>query len=144
MLYSRSLLVIHFKYSSVYVSIFNSLTIPSQYIFLKISYPKITYFISIWFTCFLLLLFLFVCLFWLCCRAYKILVPWPGITPMPPAVEAWSPNRWTISKVPGSLVSDVSQAPGFFQMLSDSRLSVSISKGLCQLWLHVRSVDSSL
>ena len=31
MLYSRTLLVIHFKYSSVYISIQNSLTIPSPY-----------------------------------------------------------------------------------------------------------------
>ena len=33
MLDSRSLLVIHFKYSSVYMSIPNSLTIPSPYPF---------------------------------------------------------------------------------------------------------------
>ena len=29
-----------------------------------------------------------------------ILVPQPGIKPMPPAVEARSPNRWTVREVP--------------------------------------------
>ena len=28
--------------------------------------------------------------------AYEILVPWPGIESMPSAMEAWSPNYWTI------------------------------------------------
>ena len=27
--------------------------------------------------------------------ACRILVPWPGIEPVPPAVEVWSPNHWT-------------------------------------------------
>ena len=31
--------------------------------------------------------------FWLCCGAHGILFPWPGIKPVPPAVEAWSPNH---------------------------------------------------
>ena len=34
--------------------------------------------------------------FWPCCAAYKILVPQPGFKPLPPTVEAWSPNHWTI------------------------------------------------
>ena len=29
-------------------------------------------------------------LFWQCCVACRILVTWPGIKPMPPALEAWS------------------------------------------------------
>ena len=29
-------------------------------------------------------------------RARGILVPWPWIKPMPPALEAWSLNHWTI------------------------------------------------
>ena len=33
---------------------------------------------------------LLVCLFWQCCAARGILVPWPGIKPKPPAVEAQS------------------------------------------------------
>ena len=34
-------------------------------------------------------------IFWLHCMACGILVPWPGINPVPPAVESWSPNHWT-------------------------------------------------
>ena len=32
--------------------------------------------------------------------AWGILVPWPGIEPVPPAVEAWSLNHWTTREVP--------------------------------------------
>ena len=32
--------------------------------------------------------------------AFGILVPWLGIEPAPPSVEAWSPNYWTARKVP--------------------------------------------
>ena len=35
--------------------------------------------------------------------ACGILVPWPGIEPVPPAVEAQSPNRWTAREVPDPL-----------------------------------------
>ena len=43
--------------------------------------------------------------FWFCtfgpCRmACRILVPYPGIHPGPPAVEARSPNQWTAREVP--------------------------------------------
>ena len=34
------------------------------------------------------------------CKACGILVPWPGIDPMPPAVEAWNLNHWTAREVP--------------------------------------------
>ena len=37
--------------------------------------------------------------FWLCRTAYGILVPWPGIKPTPPAVEAQSLNHWTTREV---------------------------------------------
>ena len=40
----------------------------------------------------------FIC--WLLPTAYGILVPWPGIEPLPPAVEAWSLNHWTSEEVP--------------------------------------------
>ena len=33
--------------------------------------------------------------FWLHCTACVILVPWPGIEPMPLAVEAQNPKHWT-------------------------------------------------
>ena len=39
--------------------------------------------------------------FWLCRAACRILVPWPGIKPVPPpAVEAWSLNHWTAREFP--------------------------------------------
>ena len=38
--------------------------------------------------------------FWPRCTAYGILVPQPGIEPVPPAVEAWSLNHWTTREVP--------------------------------------------
>ena len=33
-------------------------------------------------------------------RACGILVPWPGIEPASPALEAWSLNHWTAREVP--------------------------------------------
>ena len=33
-------------------------------------------------------------------EAYGILVPWPGIEPMPSAVKMWSPNHWTSREFP--------------------------------------------
>ena len=39
-------------------------------------------------------------LFWLCCGACRILVPRPGIEPVPPAVEVWGPNHWTTGNFP--------------------------------------------
>ena len=38
-------------------------------------------------------------MFWPHCAACGILVPQPGIEPVPPAVEAWSPNHWTAREV---------------------------------------------
>ena len=38
---------------------------------------------------------------WPRCTACGILLPWPGIEPMPPAVEAWSLNHWTTTEFPG-------------------------------------------
>ena len=48
-------------------------------------------------------IYLFVCLFiyfWPHLAACRILVPQPGIEPMPPAVEAQSPNHWTAHGIP--------------------------------------------
>ena len=39
--------------------------------------------------------------FRLCSMAYGILVPQPGIEPMPPALEVRSLNQWTTRKPPG-------------------------------------------
>ena len=38
--------------------------------------------------------------FWPLHGAYRILVPWPGIEHMTPAVEAQSLNHWTTKEVP--------------------------------------------
>ena len=43
-------------------------------------------------------------LFWLRRAAYRILVPQPGIEPVPPAVEARSLNHWTTREVPGMIL----------------------------------------
>ena len=43
---------------------------------------------------------LFVC-FWPHDISCRILVPQPGIEPMSPTVEVWSPNHWTTGEVPG-------------------------------------------
>ena len=43
---------------------------------------------------------LFFFFFWPCHMACKILVPQPGIEPVPPALEAGSPNLWTTREVP--------------------------------------------
>ena len=43
---------------------------------------------------------LFVCLFWPCHVACGILVPRPGMEPIPPAVEVRSLNHWTAREVP--------------------------------------------
>ena len=41
-------------------------------------------------------------IFWPCPVTYGILVPQPGIKPMPPAVEAWGLNHWTTEEVQGT------------------------------------------
>ena len=42
---------------------------------------------------------------------YRLLVPWPGIKPMPPALEAWSLNHWTLKKVPHFLLNEYCEPP---------------------------------
>ena len=49
---------------------------------------------------FIKILFIFNFIFWPHFRACEILIPWPGIKPMPPAVEAQSVNHWTSREVP--------------------------------------------
>ena len=39
-------------------------------------------------------------IFWLHHMAYRILVPWPKIKPLPPAVGAQIPNHWTAREFP--------------------------------------------
>ena len=48
--------------------------------------------------------FLFFCfIFWPCCMACRILVPWPGVNPRPPALGAQRLNHWTAREAPVSL-----------------------------------------
>ena len=44
--------------------------------------------------------FFFFNFFWLCCAAWGIVVPRPGIEPMSLAVKAWSLNHWTSKDIP--------------------------------------------
>ena len=46
---------------------------------------------------------LFSFFFWLCCMACGILVPQPGIEPMPPAVEDQGLSHWLARKDPGDV-----------------------------------------
>lgn len=43
--------------------------------------------------------------FWSCSVAFRILVPKPGIEPMPWAVKLWRSNHWAIREVPANLPS---------------------------------------
>ena len=45
-------------------------------------------------------LFIYLFIFGHVTQACEILVPQPGIEPLPPAVEAQSPNHWTAREVP--------------------------------------------
>ena len=45
-------------------------------------------------------LFFFFLIFWSCSLACRILVPQPGIKPVPPAVEVQCINHWTTREVP--------------------------------------------
>ena len=43
---------------------------------------------------------MYIYIFWPHRVACGILVPRPGIKPIPPALGAWSPNHWTTREVP--------------------------------------------
>ena len=45
---------------------------------------------------------------WQHCESCWILVPWPGIEPVPPAVEAQSLNHWTTREIPRSIFLSIS------------------------------------
>ena len=69
-------------------------------------YPTrcLQFFICLWFT-FLNIAYQVLFFFWPHCMACGILVPQPGIKPVPPAVEVQSPNHWTTREVPPSVIS---------------------------------------
>ena len=74
-------------------------------------------------------LLLFFVFFWPWHMACGILVPWPGIEPASPAVEAQTLNHWTTSKVPSFFIlfdfSSIYHTPSF------SGLSSSVSVTVC-------------
>ena len=43
-------------------------------------------------------------IFWLHCAACGILVPHPGMEPVPPAAETWDPDHWTTREVPNRVI----------------------------------------
>ena len=49
-------------------------------------------------------------------RLAGILIPRPGIEPMPPAVEAQSPNQWTAREFP--LYNFFKTTPGFIRLFT--------------------------
>ena len=67
------------------------------------------------------------------CGMWK-LAPWPGISPRPPELRAWSLSHWTTRKVPSW--SPKSNKIGF-PTLSFSRLLLSNSSwyGSCEPWI---------
>ena len=70
---------------------------------------------------------------WLHCKACGILVPWPGFEPMPPAVEAQSPNHWTTSKLffnlnTLTLSSCCSLRPSLIHIPQTQEISINSSK----------------
>ena len=71
--------------------------------------------------CCLLFCFVFCFCFWLRYGACGILVPQPGIEPMPSAVKAWNPNYWTAREFPMACSLEMSS-----QQSSDS-----------QAWWHI-------
>ena len=71
----------------------------SQRLHRKVAAQALSLLVSIT-TCFFFLRVFFFFFFWSHCTTCGILVPQPEIKPVPPAVEVWSPNHWTVREVP--------------------------------------------
>ena len=56
--------------------------------------------------------------------ACGILIPWPEIEPMPPAVEVWSLDHWTTKEVLSALYS--CHPVAFGSLVSDEKLTVNL------------------
>ena len=65
--------------------------------------------------------------FWPHCAARGILVPWPGIEPMAPAVEAWSLNHWITREVPRARIYYLREAGSL------ARIKIQMLAGLCSI-----------
>ena len=46
----------------------------------------------------------YLCIFWLCCAACRLLVPIPGTEAEPLAVKVQSPNHWTTREFPSIFI----------------------------------------
>ena len=62
--------------------------------------------------------------FWLHHTGWGVLVPQPGIPPVPSAVKVPSPNHWTASKFPGALDKRIENI--FVAYTYDFKLSVKL------------------
>ena len=112
MLYSRSLLVIHLKYSSVYMSIPSSLTIPSSHSVMKHYHSCLFknfiylfgYAESEWqlagSSIFVAARGIFSCGMQTLSYGTYDLIPWSGMEPGSPTLGAWSLSHWTPREVP--------------------------------------------
>ena len=86
---------------------------------------------------------LFLFFFWLDHAACGILVLWPGILPVPPAVEAWSLNHWTAREIPtwSLLTHSLRVPPG---PTLPSRLAYSWQNYKMGKWSHASSLSEVL
>ena len=80
--------------------------------------------------------------FCLCCVAYEILVPLPGLKSAPPAVEAQSVNHWTAGKVPtlGITVSWWSRGYAYWRMNGFSVTGMSLHNTVLSLLVFTISL----
>ena len=59
--------------------------------------------------------------FWSCSEACGILVPRPGIEPVPSAVKALSPNHWTAREFPTQIASITIITDSLYLKITDSK-----------------------
>ena len=71
--------------------------------------------------------FLFFFYLWPYLEACRILFPWLGMEPSPPAVQAWSPNHWSIREVPTSYFSFAAFNILSLSLTFDYLMSLSVS-----------------
>ena len=82
----------------------------------------------------------FLIYFWLRHTACRILVPRPGIEPVPSAVKALSPNHWTAREFPTSFFNVIFFLTYSFPSLFPS--SINLSNLLHTFWLKVTHVNN--
>ena len=98
-----------------------------------------------WASSFFFNFFFFFLTFWLCSGACGILVPWPGIKPVPPAVEVQSLNHWTTREALGFLFIVRYSLPPPLAPVTPWSVSLSLSFCLFKInWNHTISGPLSL